>query len=184
MKRIVVIAVLALLCVAAPTPAFARYGVKRYLKKETTTNMTNMNHVCVGWVDLGVDQWGRLEYDTKGEWSAVIDGLNDSFVSALPVMYLPGKTVTGAKNKDDESMAGCDLYVKFSNVYVDYDNYHLILAIDFIDPKTNTEIGTIPVRPYFGDAWGLRGYLDAALKEVSTKLTVEITGALPPKPKK
>jgi hypothetical protein len=184
MKRFIAVAVLALLCIALPTPAYARYGVKRYLKKETTVDMNAMNHVCVGWVDLGADQWGRLEYDTKTEWSGTIDSLNNAFVSGLPAMYLPGRTVVGAKNKEDVSMTGCDLYIKFSDVFVDYDHYHLILGIHFVDPKTGTEIGTIPVRPYFGDEWGLRGYLDAALKEVSTKLTVEITGAMPPKPKK
>ena len=184
MKRLVVTAVLALLCIACPTPAFARYGVKRYMAKETTVDMKAMNHVCIGWVDLGVNQWSALGYDTKTEWSDVINGLNDSFVSSLPAMYLPGQTITSAKNIDDQSTAGCDLYIKFSDVYVDYDHYHLILAIHFIDPKTNTEIGTIPVRPYFGDAWGLSGYLNAALKEVATKMTVEITGAVPQKKKK
>ena len=54
----------------------------------------------------------------------------------------------------------CDLYVKFTDVHVDYDNYHLILAIHFIDPKTGHEIGSIPVRPYYGNDWGLRGYLN------------------------
>jgi len=184
MKRSVVATALLLLCIFAPAPAFARHGVKRYLTKETTVDMKSMNNICVGWVDLGADKWAALGYDTKGEWSAVIDGLNAQFTASLPALYLPGKTITGAKNIEDVSTTGCDLYVKFSDVYVDYDNYHLILAIHFVDPKTGTEIGTIPVRPYFGDEWGLRGYLNFALKEVATKMTVEITGALPPKAKK
>jgi hypothetical protein len=178
-------AALALFCIASSPPAFARgYGVKRYLTKETTVDMKGMNHVCVGWVDLGPDQWAAHGYDTKGEWIVVIDGLNAQFISSLPAMYLTGYNVTGAKDKDDASMAGCDLYVKFSAVYVDYDNYHLVIAIHFIDPKTNTEIGLIPARPYYGNNWGLQGYLDYALKEVATKMTVEITGAPPPKKKK
>jgi hypothetical protein len=35
----------------------------------------------------------------------------------------------------------------------------------------------IPVRPYYGNDWGLRNYLKAALDEVGTKVQVEVTGA-------
>jgi hypothetical protein len=185
MKRFVPAAVLVLLCVLAPTSAFAHgYGVKRYLTKETTVDMKGMNHVCVGWVDLAPDMWAAHGYDTKAEWVSVIDGLNAQFIASLPAMYLPGYNITGAKDKDDVSTTGCDLYVKFSDAYVDYDNYHLVIAIHFIDPKTNAEIGLIPARPYYGSNWGLQGYLEYALKEVATKMTVEITGALPSKKKK
>jgi hypothetical protein len=99
-------------------------------------------------------------------------------------MYLPGRTIVAAKDKGEDITTGCDLYIKFSDVYVDYDHYHLVLSIHFIDPKTNTEIGKIPARPYYGDDWGLKGYLNWALKEVGTKLAVEVTGAAPGKNKK
>src|ERR1035437_870414 len=83
-----------------------------------------------------------------------------------------------------ENAAGNDLYIKFSDVQVDYDHYHLILSIHFIDPKTNSEIATVPVRPYYGNDWGRRNYLKAALDEVGTKLGVEVTGELQGKKKK
>jgi len=98
--------------------------------------------------------------------------LNSSFSRNL----VPGRTITSAKDKADENAAGNDLYIKFSDVRVDYNNYHLILSIHFIDPKTNSEIAVIPVRPYYGNDWGLKNYLKAALDEVGTKVQVEVTG--------
>jgi hypothetical protein len=57
-----------------------------------------------------------------------------------------------------------------------YNEYNLYLSIHFIDPKTNTEIGSIAARPYFGNDWGFVNYLMAALDEVSKKIRVEVTG--------
>jgi hypothetical protein len=36
----------------------------------------------------------------------------------------------------------------------------------------------IPVRPYYGNDWGLRGFLTEALKEVGLKVGVEVTGTV------
>ncbi|MGP8271306.1 MAG: hypothetical protein ACLQLH_14665 [Terracidiphilus sp.] len=177
MKRVVISAFLLMLCLAFPSSLLAgRHSVKEYKDKETTADMRNMNRIFIGWVDLGADDWGAHGYTTKTDWTNVIESLNSSFNSNLLATYLPGKTLVAAKNKDDVNAAGCDLYIKFSDVHVDYDNYHLILAIHFIDPKTNTEIGSIPIRPYYGNDWGLRGYLNEALKGVGKKLQVEVTG--------
>jgi hypothetical protein len=184
MRRLAVTAVLLLLCISFPTSLEARHGVKRYLTKESTVDMKNMNHIFLGWVDLGPDDWAVHGYDTKSDWSDIINSLNSAFSRGLQTTYLPGRTITAAKDKGDENAAGNDLYIKFSNVRVDYDNYHLILGIHFIDPKTNAEIASIPVRPYYGNDWGLRNYLKAALDEVGTKLEVEVTGELQGKKKK
>jgi hypothetical protein len=78
-------------------------------------------------------------------------------------------------------VAASDLYIKFSDVRVDYENDHLILSIHFIDLKTNSEIASIPVRPYYGNASGIKSYLKAALDEVGRKLHVEVTGETPGK---
>lgn len=184
MKRLVVTSALLLLCISFPSSLEARHGVKRYLTKESTVDMKNMNHVFLGWVDLGPDEWALHGYNTKNEWADIIGSLNAEFSRSLQVTYLPGRTITAAKDKGDENAAGNDLYIKFSDVRVDYDNYHLILAIHFIDPKTNSEIATIPVRPYYGNDWGLKNYLKAALDEVGIKLQVEVTGELQGKKKK
>lgn len=177
MKRLVISAVLFSLCLAFPASMFAgRHSVPRFLNKETPTDMKGMNKVFVGWVDLGPDQWAALGYNSKTEWTDLIGGLNAAFVSNLQATYLTGKTIAGAKDATDTNAAGYDLYIKFTDVHVDYNNYHLILAIHFIDPKTGAELGVIPVRPYYGNDWGLRGFLTEAMKDVGIKLHVEVTG--------
>ncbi len=181
MKRLVMTAALLWLCTCFPIPSSAaRHKVPRYLNKESTVDLSKMNHIFVGWVDLGPEDWALYGYENKTEWADIIDSLNSSFSRNL----VPGRTIAGAKNKGDENATGNDLYVKFSDVRVDYNNYHLILSIHFIDPKTNSEIATIPVRPYYGNDWGLKNYLKAALDEVGTKVQVEVTGESPGKKKK
>ena len=183
MKRLTILTLLLLICVSFPGSLEARHKVPRYLNKESTVDMTNMSHIFVGWVDLGADDWARHDYTTKTEWTDVIGFENAAFLGDLQATYLRGRTITAAKDSADENAAGSDLYIKFSDVQVDYNNYHLILAIHFIDPKTNTEIATIPVRPYYGNDWGLKNYLKAALDEVATKLQVEVAGEMQGKKK-
>ena len=169
-------ATLLLLCMCFPASLEASHKVPRYLSKESSIDMSRMNRIFLGWVDMNPDEWALHGYSTKAEWTDIINSLNAEFLRSLQVTYLPGRTITAAKDKADENAAGNDLYIKFSDVRVDYDNYHLILSIHFIDPKTNAEIATIPTRPYYGNDWGLKNYLKAALDEVGTKLGVEITG--------
>ncbi len=177
MKRLGMIAALLLICFALPAPLMAsRHSVKEYKNKETTVDMRNMNKVFVGWIDLGAENWVSFKYTQKDAWVTVINSLNNGFVGQLQSSYLPGRTIVAAKSKDDTNAAGCDLYIKFSDVTVDYNDYHLILSIHFIDPKTGAEIGSIPARPYYGNSWGVEGFLNEALKEVETKLRVEVTG--------
>ena len=177
MKKSIVALTIFLFCIAFPAQVMAgRHSVKRYLTKETTVDMSKMNRIFIGWVDMHEEGWAAIPqgYSSKQEWADVIASLNNSQIIAS---NLNGHALVFAKNKDDEGAKDCDLYVKFTDVVVDYNDYHLILAIHFIDPKTNQEIGVIPVRPYYGNAWGLRGYLTEALKEVAVKLRVEITGS-------
>ncbi len=193
MRRLVTTAALLLLCISLPTSLEAR-STKRYLKKESTVDMKNMNHIFLGWVGFNPDEWVLYRHEgsfwmtaipfSKAEWTDAISSLNSLFHQSCQSRYLPGRIITAAKGKGDENAAGNDLYIKFSDVRIDYDNYQLILSIHFIDPKTNSEIATIPVRPYYGDASGISEYLKAALDEVGTKLQVEVTGELQGKKKK
>ena len=166
-----------LVCVGVQ-PCFSarRRGAKLYPDKETTADMKGMNRVFLGWVDMKEDDWKARGYSTKAEWASKVAELNAEFLRLCQVKLVDGKTVVGAKEKGDENAAGYDLYLKFSDVLIDYNNYHLYLSIHFIDPKTNAEIGSLPARPYFGNDWGLVNYLKSALDEASQKIKVEIVG--------
>lgn len=176
MKRWIAVATLLACFGFQPSLEAHRRGAKRYLNKESTVDMSAMKKVFVGWVDLGPDAWASHGYGSKEDWEAVINGLNGEFAAALRARWLSGRIVTGAKNRGDEDAAGQDLYIKF-DASIDYNNYLLFVSIHFIDPKTNAEIAAIPGRAYFGDAWGFRQYLRAALDEVGQKIQVEVTGA-------
>ena len=174
MRRTALIVAL-LLCAGFQSTVQAR-GAKRFLKKESTVDMSAMKNVFLGWVDMSPDQWAVHGYASKREWESGIVRLNEAFQGLSQAKWLAGRTVTGAKSRD-EAAAGQDLHVKFSDVRIDYDNYLLYLSIHFLDAKTNTEIASIPVRPYYGSDWGFERYVKAALEEVNLKIQVEVTGA-------
>ena len=183
MKQLTFAVMLLLLCISFPTTLAARHKVPRYLKKESSVDMSHMSHIFVGWVDLEPDSWGLFDFHSRADWTDDIAFLNAGFLRSLQTTYLNGRTITAAKDKADENAAGNDLYIEFSDVHVDYDNEHLVLSIHFIDPKTNGEIASIPVRPYYGDGHNVTEYLKAALDEVGTKLQVEVSGDTPGKKK-
>jgi len=176
MKRLAIAATLLLLCTSLPASLEASHKVPRYLSKESSIDMSHMNRVFLGWVDLEPDAWAPFGYTSKSDWVDTIATLNAGFARSVQTTYLPGRTITAAKDSENEIVAANDLYIKFSDVQVDYENYHLILSIHFINLKTNSEIASIPVRPYYGNTSGIKNYLKAALDEVGRKVQVEVTG--------
>jgi hypothetical protein len=176
MKRLAIAATLLLLCISFPASLEASHKVPRYLSKESSIDMSHMNRVFLGWVDLEPDAWALYSYTSKADWADTIASLNAGFARSVQATYLPGRTITAARDSENEITSANDLYIKFSDIQVDYENAHLILSIHFIDLKTNSEIASIPVRPYYGNASGLKNYLKAALDEVAKKLQVEVTG--------
>ncbi|MFI5176881.1 MAG: hypothetical protein ACHQKY_18645 [Terriglobia bacterium] len=176
MKRLVLIVGL-LVCLGSYSPVAAR-GPKHY-SKETTVDMSAKKAIFLGWVDLSPEGWSLWGYGNKGEWEAVIVDLNHDFQSSCQGQYLAGRTVTVAKDRNDENAAGNDLYVKFSDVGIDHNYYGIRLSIHFIDPKTNTEIASIPSRLYYEKRWfKFQLYMRAALDEVGGKIQAEVTGEL------
>jgi len=147
MKRFVVAAILLLLCIASPTSMKAG-------DKKPAVDMSNMKTIFVGWVNLDPDTYRVLDYDTKAEWAEVINEFNAYFQDQLKTNYLAGRTLTMAKNKDDENAAGNDLYIKFTDASED-KGYRLHIAVHFIDPKTNTELAVIPAERYGAHVCGL-----------------------------
>jgi hypothetical protein len=182
MKRLVWIVGL-LFCVGFHSPLGAR-GPKNY-SKETTVDMSAKKAIFLGWVDLPSEGWSLWGYGDRGEWLDVISDLNHDFQSSCKGQYLAGRTVTVAKDRNDENAAGNDLYIKFSDVNIDHNYYGIRLSIHFIDPKTNTEIAFVPSRLYYEKRWfKFQLYMRAALDEVSRKIQAEVKDELPGKKKK
>ena len=170
MKRLFFAAVLILVCIASPTSVEAR-------STKSSVDMSNMNKIFVGWVGVDPDEYRLLDYDTKAEWITVIDNINAYFQGDLKTNYLAGRTLTMAKNKDDENAAGNDLYIKFTNVSED-KGYRLHIAVHFIDPKTNTELAVIPEDRYGAHVCGLVGCMEKELGKVGELVNKQVS---PPK---
>jgi hypothetical protein len=167
MKRFNVTAILLLLCIVSPTSMKAG-------DKKPTVDMSNVKTIFVGWVNLDPDTYRVLDYDTKAEWAEVIDEFNAYFQGELKTNYLAGRTLTMAKNKDDENAAGNDLYIKFTDVSED-KGYRLHIAVHFIDPKTNTELAVIPAERYGAHVCGLVKCMDKEIDKVGELVSKQVS---------
>jgi hypothetical protein len=165
MRRIIA-AILLLLCMALPCALTAKH--------RGSADMKGMSHVFVGWVDINSENYHKQGYSTAADYEAVINAANIEFQKACK-NQLSGRTITAAKNRDDVNSDGNDLYVKFSDVVYDH-HYRLHLSMHFIDAKTNTEIGSVPVETYGAHFCGLVGCLDKELEEVSREMQAELSG--------
>jgi hypothetical protein len=165
MKRSIVVAVW-LLGVALPALVTAK-------EKAAPVDMKGMNRIFLGWVDISADGYHHQGYSTREEYLAVINHANIAFQELCESKVFPGRTMTAAKSRDDQNTAGNDLYVKFSDVVYDH-KYRLTLSVHFIDLKTNTEIGLIPVRTYTAHLCGLEGCMNKELEKVSEELQKEL----------
>jgi hypothetical protein len=139
-------------------------------KKPTPVDIKNFNKVFIGWVDVNPDDYHKLGYGSKEEWSGVINGANVNFQKNLASSSaFSGKTVTSAKDRTDTNTAGNDLYVKFTDAQFDH-KYRLHIAVHFIDLKSNSEIGSVPLETYGAHLCSLSGCLDKELAEVNKKI--------------
>jgi hypothetical protein len=166
MKRRIVIAV-SLLCVALPALLMAK-------QKAAPVDLKGMNSVFLGWVNISPDDYHHQGYATREEYLAVINHANTAFQETCQ-KALSGRTMTAAKSQGDENTVGNDVYVKFSDVVYDH-GYRLHLSVHFIDLKTNSEIGSIPLKTYGAHVCGLESCLDKELGKVSEDLQKEFAG--------
>jgi hypothetical protein len=167
MKRRSVIAVL-LLSIALPVVLTAK-------EKAAPVDLKGMNRVFLGWVDISPDDYHHQGYATREEYLAVINHANTAFQEACQSKAFSGRTMTAAKTKGDENSAGNDVYVKFGDVAYDH-GYRLHLSVHFVDLKTNTEIGSIPVKTYTAHMCGLESCLIKELDKASEDLQKAFAG--------
>jgi hypothetical protein len=164
MKRTVVIAIW-LLSVTLPTLLIAK-------EKAAPVDLKGMNRVFLGWVDVSADDFHKQGYATREEYQAVINHANIAFQESCQTKALAGRTMTAAKNAGDDSSAGNDVYVKFGDVSYDH-KYRLHISVHFIDLKTNTEVGSIPLNTYTAHMCGLETCMIKELDKVGEELQKE-----------
>ena len=167
MRQITIVTLL-LFSVALSAPLMAKH-------KESSVDMKGMNHIFLGWVDMSPDDYHHQGYSTREQYLAVINQANTVFQANCQSKVFPGRTMTAAKSRSDESTAGNDLYVKFSDVVYDH-KYRLHLSIHFIDLKTNAEIGSVPLKTYKAHLCGLEGCMNKELEDVGSEIRKALAG--------
>ncbi|HEY1208939.1 MAG TPA: hypothetical protein VGE85_06205 [Terracidiphilus sp.] len=158
-------------------------------------DLTKMNHIFIGWVDLNPEAYFDLGY-SRAEWEDVIRHANMKLQEHLKTQCDLGRvkergatsvvtsleprfeSVTGAKDSKDENTAGSDLFIKFSEASFD-TKYVLHLSVHLIDLKTNTEVAIIPLNNYKGHLCGLVDCLDQELDTVNVKLEEQLSCIVP-----
>lgn len=139
-------------------------------EKGKPVDMKNVKTVFIGWVDVNPEDYHLQGYKTKEDWINVIKEANLAFQKKCQALKgLSGRTVTAAKDRSDADPAASDLYVKFSDVNFDH-KYRLHIAVHFLDPKTNNELGLIPLESYGAHFCTLSTCLDKELDEVSNEM--------------
>ncbi len=162
MKRGAVISIL-LFTLALPTALLGR-------EKPKPVDMKNIKTVFIGWVAVNPEDYHMQGYRTKAEYTTTIQNANLAFQKKLQGLKgLSGRTVTAAKDSTDTNADGSDLYIKFSDVQFDH-KYRLHIAVHFVDPKTNNELGSIPLESYSAHFCTLSTCMDKELDEVSSEI--------------
>jgi len=138
--------------------------------QDETIELNSYNRIFLGWIDLHKEHWALHGYRVLEAWSGVINRLNNVFQINCKIQHLTNKEISGALHMNDSGYKDKDLYLEFYDIRIDYNNYNLYLAIDFIDVKTQKILYTIPQTSYYGSAWGFENYLTAALEEVNKKI--------------
>ena len=162
MKRLFVVAVL-----------FACLEAQAGPKKETAVDMTAGKNIFIGWVGISSDDWTTLGYADKQPWVAAIDRSNQAF-QQLCRKALVGRQITGAKGESDENADGQELKVKFSDVRFDTNSYRLDLSIHFTDPRSGSEVASLPLRSYRGGHFSVDNCMRGALEKLADKLKDEM----------
>lgn len=160
-------------------------------EKKKVPDLTNINRVFIGWINLNPEEYFDLGY-SRAEWEDVIRHENMRLQEHLKAGCDQGRkiergatsseprfgSVTGAKDSKDENTAGSDLFIKFSEASFD-TGYVLHLSVHLIDLKTNSEVASIPAHNYKGHLCGLTTCLEQELDEVNRKLEEQLSCSVP-----
>lgn len=167
MKRTSVIAIW-LLILALSLPLMAK-------QQTAPVDMKGMNRIFLGWVEMSPDDYHHQGYSTREEYLVVINHANTAFQENCQSKAFSGRTMTAATTRGDQSTAGNHVYVKLSDVVYDH-KYRHHLSVHFIDLKTNTELGSLPLKTYTAHVCGLEGCMNKELDKVSEELRQEFAG--------
>jgi len=158
------------------TGCASRYSINK--EAPATFAQQPVSTIHVSWLDLGMDDWENMGYESKDAWGKVI--AVNYYEGLKPYMtdLFTDKKLTFSQSMNDSSTYGSDLIITFSNTKVDkvwnamtggFDRINT--TVHFIDAKTNKEIysadittSSIGVGP---QGWSFEGRLGFATYNVA-----------------
>lgn len=129
----------------------------------------NYKNIIIGWVDMHPENFALYKYSSKNDWAKAISRLNNAF-HFLCGYEIKGWEITGALSDTDKSFPDEGLFIRFSDVRVDYNDYIVYLTIEFVDLKSEQVLYKIPNTGYKGKIWGFENFVTLSLKQVAAAI--------------
>lgn len=145
MKRLLTITLILASMIFILSGCASRYSIN----KEAPENYVQQpyNSIHVNWLDLGINDWEKLGYESKDAWGKIIaDNYHEGVKPYLTELFTD-KKMSFSKSMTDSSTYGSDLIISFTDTRVDqnwnamtggFDYIHT--TIHFTDAKTSKEI--------------------------------------------
>ena len=143
MKKIALIIVICLFAIqnCATTKHSTKAGVE----------LSQYKSVFIGWLNLPLDDWEALEYNSEEDWEYAIRYINRHFQKYAKQVWQNeiGTPMSFAHSSEHGPSPENDLYIKFEEVDV-VQAYYLYTSVRFIDLNSNNIIFEIPAEYYNG----------------------------------
>lgn len=124
-------------------------------------SLQQYNKIHVGWLPINDNEWKTYEYGSKVDYTRFIRQLNIEYLQDYIQSYLPKKQITGVKSKEDAVIPNqTELIIKFKSIDILHRGQVGVLAVHFIDAKTNNVVYKVSSEIYCkGVQWGFEPQL-------------------------
>jgi hypothetical protein len=150
MKKILTLTLILASALMFLTGCASRYSIN----KEAPANFAQQTYdtIHVNWLDLGINDWEKLGYESKDAWGKVIAANYYEGLKPYMTDLFTDKKLTFSMSMNDKSTYGSDLIISFTNTRVDqnwnamtggFDYIHT--TVHFTDAKTKKEIYTADI---------------------------------------
>jgi len=144
MKRLITLTLMLASAFLFLTGCASRYSIN----KEAPVSFTQQPYktIHVGWLDLNMDDWENMGYESKGAWGKVIAANYYEGLKPYMTDLFTDKKLTFSQSMNDTATYGSDLVITFTNTKVDkvwnamtggFDRINT--TVHFIDAKTIIE---------------------------------------------
>lgn len=171
MKRIIPVALLALMVLSLSCRGWYQVVSSKWSMEGLQSGpriLKNCDTIFIGWMDITVfeSDWKSLGYESEKAWVYFVNSLNNHFIPMQFPVWLHGKKIVKARNRDETPPADAQIYIRFDrSVFYKAEQTYSIVTIDqrfnncevldvrmsFIDLKSGKELHELDVVIYHKD---------------------------------